>query len=327
MLYIYIKTQNALVQRINFNLDNQELPQNILWIDLLHPSPAEIAFISSEFNLEFPTKEEREEIELSAKYWEDNATITINAHFLIREFKNDNEEQNSIKLRTEIVTFATAKNILFTIRYNEFSTFKEIQARILASPKNFEDGFDIIDKMFEVRVEKDADLLEWIDKEARRLRITVLEKKDEYSYDEMLKDISSLQELNMRVRDSLFDKRRAMTSLLKSDKIDRDIKQNLTIVLKDLNSLVEFSVSQLNVLDNIQTILASQVNIEQNKIIKLFTVATVAMMPPTLIGTIYGMNFKFMPELELHYAYPIVLIVMIVSIIVPVIVFKKKGWL
>ncbi|HEH5544928.1 TPA: magnesium/cobalt transporter CorA [Campylobacter coli] len=327
MLYIYIKTQNALVQRINFNLDSQELPQNILWIDLLHPSPAEIAFISSEFNLEFPTKEEREEIELSAKYWEDNATITINAHFLIREFKNDNEEQNSIKLRTEIVTFATAKNILFTIRYNEFSTFKEIQARILASPKNFEDGFDIIDKMFEVRVEKDADLLEWIDKEARRLRITVLEKKDEYSYDEMLKDISSLQELNMRVRDSLFDKRRAMTSLLKSDKIDRDIKQNLTIVLKDLNSLVEFSVSQLNVLDNIQTILASQVNIEQNKIIKLFTVATVAMMPPTLIGTVYGMNFKFMPELELHYAYPIVLGVMIISIIVPVIVFKKKGWL
>lgn len=143
----------------------------------------------------------------------------------------------------------------------------------------------------------------------------------------MLKDISSLQELNMRVRDSLFDKRRAMTSLLKSDKIDKDIKQNLTIVLKDLNSLVEFSVSQLNILDNIQTILASQVNIEQNKIIKLFTVATVAMMPPTLIGTIYGMNFKFMPELELHYAYPIVLAVMIISIIVPVIVFKKKGWL
>ena len=143
----------------------------------------------------------------------------------------------------------------------------------------------------------------------------------------MLKDISSLQELNMRVRDSLFDKRRAMTSLLKSDKIDKDIKQNLTIVLKDLNSLVEFSVSQLNILDNIQTILASQINIEQNKIIKIFTVATVAMIPPTLIGTVYGMNFKFMPELELHYAYPIVLGVMVISIILPLVVFKKKGWL
>lgn len=321
MLYIYIKTQNALVQRINFKLDNQELPQNILWVDLLHPSPEEIAFISSEFNLNFPTKEEREEIELSAKYWEDNATITINAHFLIKE------EQENIKLGTEIVTFVTAKHILFTIRYNEFKTFEEIQTRILASPKNFEDGFDIIDKMFEVRVEKDADLLEWVDKEARRLKISLLEKKDEYSYDKMLKDISSLQELDMRVRDSLFDKRRAMTSLLKSDKIDKDIKQNLTIVLKDLNSLVEFSVSQLNILDNIQTILVSQINIEQNKIIKLFTVATVAMMPPTLIGTIYGMNFKFMPELQFHYSYPITLGVMIVSIILPVVIFKKKGWL
>ncbi|MBZ7942783.1 magnesium/cobalt transporter CorA [Campylobacter molothri] len=329
MLYIYTKTENALVQRICFNLDEnvQKLPENILWIDLLQPSITEITFIANKFDLEFPTKEESQEIELSAKYWEDNATITINAHFLIRDYKHNENKVSPRNLSTEVVTFTTAKNILFTIRYSEFNTFEEIQARILASPKNFEDGYDIIDKMFEVRVEKDADLLEWIDKEARGLRVSVLEKKDEYSYDSMLKDISSLQESNMCVRDSLFDKRRAMTSLLKSDKIDKDIKQNLTIVLKDLNSLVEFSVSQLNILDNIQTILASQVNIEQNKIIKLFTVATVAMMPPTLIGTIYGMNFKFMPELDLHYAYPIVLFIMIISIILPVIIFKKKGWL
>ena len=143
----------------------------------------------------------------------------------------------------------------------------------------------------------------------------------------MLKGISSLQELNMRVRDSLFDKRRAITSLIKSDKIDSDIKRNLTIVLKDLNSLVEFNVSQLNVLDNIQTILASQINIEQNKIIKLFTVATVAMMPPTLIGTIYGMNFEIMPELKWDYGYPLAVLVMIISTILPLIAFKKKGWL
>ena len=115
--------------------------------------------------------------------------------------------------------------------------------------------------------------------------------------------------------------------MIKSDKIDIDIKHNLTIVLKDLNSLVEFNVSQLNVLDNTQTILASQINIEQNKIIKLFTVATVAMMPPTLIGTIYGMNFEVMPELKWEYGYPLVVVVMIVSTILPVIAFKKKGWL
>ena len=221
----------------------------------------------------------------------------------------------------------TTKNILFTIRFNDFKIFEEMQTRILASPKNFEDGYDVLDKMFEIRVEKDADILEWIDKEARKLRINVLEEKNEYTYDKMLKGISSLQELNMRVRDSLFDKRRAITSLIKSDKIDSDIKRNLTIVLKDLNSLVEFNVSQLNVLDNIQTILASQINIEQNKIIKLFTVATVAMMPPTLIGTIYGMNFEIMPELKWDYGYPLAVLVMIISTILPLIAFKKKGWL
>lgn len=326
MIYIYTKTPNLLVKRVKFDIkENFEFENNVLWIDLLSPNQEEIKYISSKYDIDFPSQEEREEIELSAKYWEDNASITINAHFLVKDFENTAAE-NEYKLHTEIVTFIASNNILFTIRFNEFKTFEEIQARILASPKNFEDGYDVVDKMFEVRVEKDADLLEMVDKQARKLRIKVLEQK-EYSYDEMLEYISSLQDLNMRIRDSLFDKRRTMTSLIKSDKIDKDIKHNLTIVLKDLNSLVEFSVSQLNILDNIQTILASQVNIEQNKTIKLFTVATVAMMPPTLIGTIYGMNFKYMPELEFAYSYPIVLIIMVISIIVPVVFFKKKGWL
>ncbi len=323
MLCIYTKTHNGLVQKLQFNIKENILPQNILWMDLLHPTNDEMNYIAKQYNLEIPTQEEREEIELSARYWEDSTTITINTHFLMRTQTDNNE----LTLTNETITFMTTQNILFTIRFNDFKIFEEMQARILASPKNFEDGYDVIDKMFEVRVEKDADILEWIDKEARKLRINVLEEKNEYTYDKMLKGISSLQELNMRVRDSLFDKRRAMTSLIKSDKIDKDIKHNLTIVLKDLNSLVEFNVSQLNVLDNIQTILASQINIEQNKTIKLFTVATVAMMPPTLIGTIYGMNFEIMPELKWEYGYPLIVIIMIVSIILPVIFFKKKGWL
>ncbi|RDU72403.1 magnesium and cobalt transport protein CorA [Helicobacter aurati] len=323
MLCIYTKTNNGLVQKLHFSIEDNILPQNILWMDLLHPTNDEMNYITKRYNLDIPTQEEREEIELSSRYWEDNSSITINAHFLMRV----TDENNELLLINETITFMTTQNILFTIRFNDFKIFEEMQTRILASPKNFEDGYDVLDKMFEVRVEKDADILEWIDKEARKLRINVLEEKNEYTYDKLLKDISSLQELNMRVRDSLFDKRRAMTSLIKSDKIDSDIKRNLTIVLKDLNSLVEFNVAQLNVLDNIQTILASQINIEQNKVIKLFTVATMAMMPPTLIGTIYGMNFEVMPELKWEWGYPIVIIVMIISTILPVAIFKKKGWL
>ncbi|TQR61650.1 magnesium/cobalt transporter CorA [Campylobacter troglodytis] len=324
MLTIYKKADNGLVQKIVFDIeDNEELPKKILWVDLLHPTLSEINYIAKYYNLDIPDLEEREEIELSARYWEDSTTVTINTHFLVRTERN-----GSVELDNETITFMTAKQTLFTLRYNDFTTFTELQARILASPKNFEDGFDIIDKIFEVRVEKDADILEWIDRQARKLRIEVLEEnKREFVYDKMLRSISSLQELNTRVRDSLFDKRRAMTCLLKSDKVDKQTKQNITIVLKDLNSLVEFNVSQLNILDNIQTILAGQLNIEQNKTIKLFTVATMAMMPPTLIGTVYGMNFEFMPELQWEYSYPVVLVAMVISIIIPVIFFKKKGWL
>ncbi|PAF45799.1 magnesium/cobalt transporter CorA [Helicobacter sp. 11S02629-2] len=322
MLGIYVKNNN-LVNRISFDIQKDgALPENILWIDLFSPTPQEIAYISKTFNLDVPTKEEREEIELSARYWEDSTTITINTHFLAKTLTPN----NSHELDSETITFMTFKNILFTIRHSKLKIFEEMQARILASPKNFEDGFDVINKIYEVMVEKDADVLEWIDKEARKLRILVL-SDSKYSHDEILSALSELQELNMRVRDSLFDKRRVLTALLKSDKIDRDIKDNLLIVIKDLDSLVEFNTSNLNFLDNIQNILASQVNIEQNKIIKLFTVATVAMMPPTLIGTIYGMNFVHMPELQYKYGYPIAILVMIVSIILPVLYFKKKGWL
>ena len=163
--------------------------------------------------------------------------------------------------------------------------FDEIQQIVLATPRVFEDGFDLIGKIFEIRVEKDADLLESAAKNTRALR------------------------------DSLFDKRRAITAILKSDKADSDMKKNITIVLKDLNSLVEFTAVNMHALDNIQTILTNQINIEQNKTIKLFTVVTVAMMPPTLIGTIYGMNFDYMPETHWDFAYPVVLVIMILSTI------------
>ena len=133
--------------------------------------------------------------------------------------------------------------------------------------------------------------------------------------------------MHLILLDSLFDKKLEITALLRTNKADNEVKKDLGIVLKDINSLVEFTNVNMNILDNIQTLFASQINIEQNKIIKIFTVVTVAMMPPTLIATIYGMNFTHMPELEWTYAYPIVLSAMIVSTILPLIYFKKKKWL
>lgn len=327
MINVFIRRTGSIV-RENLHLYNQQTnskqinmlqeQDKILWIDLFQPSSEEVNYISEKYRLDVPTKEEREEIEQSARYWEDSRSITINTYFLMRYSESE--------LHNETITFLLCKNILFTIRYSEFRVFDEIQQIVLATPKVFEDGFDLIGKIFEIRVEKDADLLESAGENTRALRKRVFNSQV-LDYEDILESLASLQELNMSVRDSLFDKRRAITAILKSDKADSDVKKNITIVLKDLNSLVEFTTVNMNALDNIQTILTNQINIEQNKTIKLFTVVTVAMMPPTLIGTIYGMNFDYMPETHWEFAYPVIIIIMILSTIVPIIYFRKKGWI
>lgn len=318
MLNLFIKRNGMVVRESIQSIEAIDASSDVLWIDLLHPSTQEIAYISKTYLLDIPTKEEREEIEESARYWEDSESVTINTYFLTRP----NEENI---LHNETITFLLTHNILFTVRYSEFKVFDEIQQRVLASPKNFEDGFDLISKIFELRVEKDADMLESIAKQTRLLRRAVV--FDKKLGDDILENLSILQEMHLSLRDSLFDKRLAITALLRTNKADLEVKKDLGIVLKDINSLVEFTNVNMNILDNIQTLFSSQINIEQNKTIKIFTVVTVAMMPPTLISTIYGMNFKYMPELEWTYSYPIVLGIMIVSTALPILYFKKKKWL
>ncbi len=295
-----------------------QVDADILWIDLLHPTAQEIAYISKTYLLDIPTKEEREEIEESSRYWENSETVTINTYFLARPSAEN-------VLHNETITFLLTRGILFTVRYNEFKVFDEIQQRVLASPKKFEDGFDLISKIFELRVERDADILESIAKQTRLLRRSVV--FDKKLGDEILENLSILQEMHLSLRDSLFDKRLAIAALLRTHKADSEVKKDLGTVLKDINSLVEFTNVNMNILDNIQTLFSSQINIEQNKIIKTFTMVTVAMMPPTLIATIYGMNFTHMPELEWTYAYPVALGIMVISTILPMLYFKKKKWL
>ena len=273
MMNVFFKQGGGVCRKDISSTDSLDLPQEVLWIDLLHPSTAEVSHIAQTYTLDIPTKEEREEIEQSARYFEDTQSITINTYFLMRSASMD--------LQNETVTFILFQGILFTIRYADFKVFGEIQQSVLLSPRSFEDGYDILSKIFEVRVEQDADMLEGAAQLTKLLRKAVFDEEAS-DHTAQLAKLSNLQEFNLSVRDSLFDKRRAITALLKSYKVDPEIKKDLSIVLKDLNSLVEFTTVNLNMLDNTQSLFASRVNIEQNKIIKLFTVATMAMMPPHL---------------------------------------------
>ncbi|WP_163499559.1 magnesium/cobalt transporter CorA [Helicobacter suis] len=293
---------------------------SILWFELINPTAAELDCIAKNYSLDISNREELEKSTMT-KYFENSTSITINTFFIHKD--------DPLAFHTEAITYLITNNILFTIYDGDCNLpiFEDMQKRILASPKKFQDGFDVLAKILELYFEQGADCLEEINREISTLRKHIVLEQEELNHGEILITLSFLQEFNMELRDSLFDKRRIITTLLKSNKVDSETKKDFMIILKDFSSLVDFSTANLNALDNIQNLFTSQVNVEQNKIIKLFTVATMAMMPPTLIGTIYGMNFEVMPELRWEFGYPMAIVAMVISTILPILYFKKKGWL
>ncbi|MDD5717878.1 MAG: magnesium/cobalt transporter CorA [Sulfuricurvum sp.] len=294
----------------------------ITWVDLLQPTSDEILEVKRRFNVDLPSKNEREEIEISSRYWEDSRTITINSYFFVSFFFVDNTKSHY----NESVSFVLQENILFTVREKELQTFDNIRRILTAHPKELFSGYDIFMQIFDIRIDQDADLLEYAARESDEIRKQLLWDSGGQSVD-TLRKISTLQEFTLKVRQSVFDKRRIVTALAKSSKISPPIRTELSIMIKDLNSLVEFITINGNTLDNLQNLFLAQTNIEQNKIIKLFTVANVVLMPPTLIASIYGMNFHFIPELGWSMGYPFSLVLMAVAGAVPLIYFRKKGWL
>ncbi|WP_121922750.1 magnesium/cobalt transporter CorA [Hydrogenothermus marinus] len=314
MIRIFIK-DNLQIRILNEITEDIETDK-ILWIDLLSPIEEEKEWVENTFNIELPTKQEMEEIEVSSRYWEDEENININAYFLIKEKEN---------FINETVSFFLTKNILITIRYRELTTFSETAKKVLSNPRFYENGFYILITILEIRIDTDADTLEFITREINKLSKIVFTGID--ITEKLLETISYYEDYNMTIRESLTDKQRLVSSLLKSHKIPQDLREELRIMIKDINSLIDYTNFNFERLDYLQNTFLGLINIKQNKVMKIFTLMSVIFLPPTLIAAIYGMNFKYMPELQWKIGYPFSLLLMVLSAIIPLFIFKKKGWL
>jgi magnesium transporter len=268
------------------------------------------------FDMKFPTKQESEEIELSSRYWEENNRIEINSYFLI----NDNNSAFN-----ETVSFILQGNLLISVRYKKLQSFDTFTKKLLISPREFKTGYSIFCQIIDIRIDADADTIENLSKEITKIRKHVF---TDYSNDdeEILEKISTFEDLNMKIRENLTDKQRILNSLLKSQKFVDD-KHELPIMLKDIKSLIDHTNFNFERLDYLQNIFIGILSIEQNKVIKIFTIVNVIFLPPTLIASIYGMNFDLIPELHWEYGYVISIILMVISSITPILIFKKKGWI
>ena len=320
MISCYIKKGNKLnvlegVESLE-SLESNDDKNNVIWIDMLLPNIEEIRAVENMFDMKFPTKQESEEIELSSRYWEENNRIEINSYFLI----NDNNSAFN-----ETVSFILQGNLLISVRYKKLQSFDTFTKKLLISPREFKTGYSIFCQIIDIRIDADADTIENLSKEITKIRKHVF---TDYSNDdeEILEKISTFEDLNMKIRENLTDKQRILNSLLKSQKFVDD-KNELPIMLKDIKSLIEHTNFNFERLDYLQNIFIGILSIEQNKVIKIFTIVNVIFLPPTLIASIYGMNFDLIPELHWEYGYVISIILMVISSITPILIFKKKGWI
>ena len=320
MISCYIKKGNKLnvlegVESLE-SLESNDDKNNVIWIDMLLPNIEEIRAVENMFDMKFPTKQESEEIELSSRYWEENNRIEINSYFLI----NDNNSAFN-----ETVSFILQGNLLISVRYKKLQSFDTFTKKLLISPREFKTGYSIFCQIIDIRIDADADTIENLSKEITKIRKHVF---TDYSNDdeEILEKISTFEDLNMKIRENLTDKQRILNSLLKSQKFVDD-KHELPIMLKDIKSLIDHTNFNFERLDYLQNIFIGILSIEQNKVIKIFTIVNVIFLPPTLIASIYGMNFDFMPELHWEYGYLISVVFMVIASITPILIFKKKGWI
>jgi magnesium transporter len=290
------------------------LSPGIFWIDILNPTEEEKQQIESSFGVELFTTQESEEIESSSKYAESEVEIGINLNFL----RSDNGNYVN-----EPVSFILRNDFLITQRHQEFKTFTDTYNKIrTAKPKN---GIDIFLNLLETRIDFDADLIESITDQITRISKGLV-KDNDLDRDLLLK-ITALQESTIAIRENIVEKQRILSAILKSKFFPKDNYENLRIMIKDVGSLLDHTSFNFERLEFLQNTFLGLIDMEQNRIIKIFTVVTVVFMPPTLIASMYGMNFHFMPELDEIWGYPFAILLMIMSSVLTLLFFRRKKWL
>ncbi len=317
MLRIYYKKDKRLAKENDLELVKEIPLKDLVWVDLQNPTIEEKVTIETYFDIKYSSEEESTEIESSSRFNEVEDELIIYSNFM------SVHEQEFDYCPVSIIL---EKGILFTYRDDDLKTFGESVKKIKANPSSFINGYQILLVLLETSIDQDADIIESLAKEIADLNqsLTLMKKRAD---EEVLLKISAFQNSNMLLRENIIDKQRLVSSLMKSSLFPEEYMSVLRIMIKDIGSLIEHNRFSFERLEYLQDTFMGLVNIEQNRVIKIFTVATVAFMPPTLIASIYGMNFKFMPELAWEWGYAVAVLLMVLSSAFTLYYFKKKNWL
>jgi magnesium transporter len=296
-----------------------------VWVDLESPSVEEKGWIRDRFGLTIPEDIVDEDLEESARFYEeDNGELHIRSDFLI-EGDGDPDGKSARNVRVAFILF---NNVLFSIHNEDLPVFRLLRLRARRIPALIEDAKDVLLKLYDADAEYSADVLEGIYDKLEAVSVRVL-KSDvtDAAAGEVLSAIAREEDLNGRIRRNVMDTRRAVSFMMRSRMLNAEQFEESRQILRDIDSLDSHTAFLFDKINFLMDATVGFININQNKIIKIFSVASVALLPPTLIASIYGMNFKNMPELESSWGYPFALVLMLLSVAAPFIYFRRKGWL
>jgi magnesium transporter len=323
MLNVFTLANGRLAQEEIESLD--DLTQALtrvqpVWVDLDAPTAEEKGWIAQHFGVTIPHDAVDDDLEESARFYEeDNGELHIRSDFLI----DDDEAPRNVR-----VAFILFRNVLFSIHAEDLPVFRLLRLRARRIPALIEDAKDVLLKLYDADAEYSADALEGIYDSLEAVSARVLKQQvNDEAAGEALNAIAREEDLNGRIRRNVMDTRRAVSFMMRSRMLNAEQFEEARQILRDIDSLDSHSTFLFDKINFLMNATVGFININQNKIIKLFSVASVALLPPTLIASIYGMNFKAMPELDWALGYPYALGLMVVSVIAPFWFFRRKGWL
>ena len=300
-------------------------PEATVWIDLVTPSQEEDKLVEGFLGIGVPTREEMQEIEVSSRLYVENGARYMTATLMCNS--------NSAVPKTTPVTFILAGHRLVTVRYDEPRPFAMVEHKLARQCPLRINGEHVLMDLLDAVIDRAADIQERVGAEIDQISHSIFEPdegREPPAYNDVLKALGRKGDLASKVRESLVSVGRLLLFLANEAegmKWPKDMRTQLQSMQRDVLSLTDHASFLTNKITFLLDAMLGVVNIQQNAIIKIFSVAAVVLMPPTLIASIYGMNFKHMPELEWPWAYPLTLGVMVLAAVLPYMYFKWKKWL
>ena len=288
MVTVYFKTGEKEEGDLNgSNLAGLNL-QEVLWIDLLAADKAEQEAVEKLIGMKFLTRQQAEEIETTSKYSETANAILVNANYYIDKGKT---------YETEPVSFILSRGgWMVTYHRLELRALNDVERRMKLRPEDNKTNYEVFQTVMESIIDYDADMEELLSREITRLSKVIT--SGNHIDKAILHRINELQEKSTALREDVYDLERVLNVIIRSKRFPQESDSRISLMLKDTDSLINHGDISFSRLDYLQDTAMGLINIEQNEIVKILSVAAVIFMPPTLIASIYGMNFKVMPELD-----------------------------